>query len=142
MGISYGTLLGLRFAALFPQQARAIAIDGVVDPNQDFRAFLRQQTIAFEKQINIIFDACPAGRSACPPGGAAAAYDEVSRRAESAPIDAGNGQALGPTELATAALLPTYEPSAVPLFYTALTKALSGDGSVDVAALDTPTRTR
>lgn len=130
LGISYGTLLGLRFAELFPQQARAIVIDGVVDPTQDFRAFLRQQTIAFDKQITAIFDSCPDGGEDCPPGGAAAAYDEVSRRVESAPIPGANRQMLGPSELVTAALIPTYEPSAQPLFYTALTQALEGDGSV------------
>jgi pimeloyl-ACP methyl ester carboxylesterase len=129
LGISYGTLLGLRFAQLFPHQARAIVLDGVVDPAQDFRAFLRQQTIAFEKQIQSIFDACPSGRSDCPPGGAAAAYDEIARRVESAPIAGSSGKTLGPAELATAALIPTYDPTAVPVFYGSLTKALQGDGA-------------
>ena len=129
LGISYGTLLGLRYATLFPQQARAIAIDGVVDPDQDFRAFLRQQTIAFDKQISTIFDMCPASKSGCPSGGAAAAYDEVARRAEADPIPGSGGESLGPSELATAALIPTYEPSAVPLFFDALTNALDGDSS-------------
>jgi pimeloyl-ACP methyl ester carboxylesterase len=128
LGISYGTLLGLRYATLFPQQARAIAIDGVVDPDQDFRAFLRQQTIAFEQQITTILNDCPDGDSSCPPGGAAAGYDEVSRRVEIAPIS-GSGGTLGPSELAIAALIPTYEPSAVPIFYQAITSALEGDGS-------------
>ncbi|MEY2449736.1 MAG: hypothetical protein QOH79_3212 [Acidimicrobiaceae bacterium] len=129
LGISYGSLLGLRYAELFPQRARAIAIDGVVDPNQDFRAFLRRQTIAFEKQISVIFDACPDGGRGCPAGGAAAGYDEVARRVEAAPIPASGGKALGPSELPTAALLPTYEPSAVPDFYDAIKRALGGDGS-------------
>ncbi|MEY2451829.1 MAG: hypothetical protein QOD92_1403 [Acidimicrobiaceae bacterium] len=128
LGISYGTLLGLRYATLFPERARAIAIDGVVDPNQDFRAFLRQQTIAFEKQINIIFDACPDGKSGCPPGGARAAYDELARRVEDAPISSAGGT-LGPSELATAALIPTYEPSAVRIFYDAIGSALDGNAS-------------
>ena len=130
LGISYGTLLGLRYAALFPANARAITIDGVVDPTQDLQTWLRQQTIAYEKQINAIFDSCPSGGRGCPPGGAAAAYDEVSRRVESTPIPGANGRTLGPSELVTAALIPTYEPAAVPIFFEALTKALNGDGSV------------
>lgn len=129
LGLSYGTLLGLRYAQLFPQGARAIAIDGVVDPTQDFETFLRQQTIAFDKQIAAIFDACPAGGRSCPPGGAAAAYDQLAQRVEAEPIDAGNGNTLGPSELATAALIPTYEPEAVTLFFRAITSALNGDGS-------------
>ncbi|MEY2451174.1 MAG: hypothetical protein QOD92_748 [Acidimicrobiaceae bacterium] len=129
LGISYGTLLGLRYATLFPQHARAIAIDGVVDPSQDFGEFLRQQAIAFDKQITAIFDGCPASDRSCPPGGAAAAYDEVARRVEVEPIPGTGGQSLGPSELATAALIPTYEPSGVPVFYDALTSALDGDGA-------------
>src|SRR5205807_5927898 len=37
-GISYGTLLGLRYAELFPTHVRAIVVDGVVDPTQDFES--------------------------------------------------------------------------------------------------------
>jgi pimeloyl-ACP methyl ester carboxylesterase len=129
LGISYGTLLGLHYAALFPQHARAIVLDGVVDPTQDLRSWLRHQTIAYEKQINAVFDGCPDGKRGCPPGGAAAAYDELSRRVEAAPISTGHG-VLGPSELATAALIPTYEPSAIPDFYAALTSALNGDPSI------------
>ena len=136
LGLSYGTLLGLRYAQLFPAGARAITIDGVVDPTQDFEAFLRQQTIAFDKQITQIFDNCPAGGRDCPPGGAAAAYDEVAQRVESQPIDGRNGESLGPSELATAALIPTYEPEGVPLFYKALTSALKGDATGMLALAD------
>jgi pimeloyl-ACP methyl ester carboxylesterase len=129
LGLSYGTLLGLRFATLFPKETRAIVLDGVVDPAQDFREFLRQQTIAFEKQIGAILDDCPDGGSGCPPGGAAAAYDEVARRTEAAPIDGTGDQSLGPSELAIASLIPTYEPAFVPVYYDALAQALDGDGS-------------
>lgn len=129
LGLSYGTLLGLRYAQLFPGRVRAIAIDGVVDPNQDFEAFLRQQTIAFDKQIGTILDACPAGGRNCPPGGAAEAYDELAKRVESQPIAGSNGKSLGPSELATAALIPAYEPEAVTILYRAITSALGGDPS-------------
>jgi pimeloyl-ACP methyl ester carboxylesterase len=139
LGLSYGTLLGLRFAELFPQQARAIVVDGVIDPKQDFRAYLRQQTIAFEKQITSVFDGCPDGGQNCPPGGAAAAYDEVARRVEAQPIQAGNGRELGPSELANAALEPAYLRSRAKLFFDGLSQALSGDGSTIVALSDSYT---
>jgi pimeloyl-ACP methyl ester carboxylesterase len=83
LGISYGTLLGLRYAQLFPHNARAIAIDGVVDPTQDFSEWLRQQTIAYDKQENVVFDGCPDGATGCPAGGARASNRRRSRvRAE------------------------------------------------------------
>src|SRR4051794_7298458 len=126
LGISYGSLLGLRYAQLFPRSVRAITIDGVIDPTQDFATGLRQQTAAFEKQTSAIFDGCPDGGDGCPPGGPRAAYDELARRVEQAPLDGPAGDSLGPTELADAALISTYVPSAVPVFYTALSQALNG----------------
>ncbi|HEV3227372.1 MAG TPA: alpha/beta hydrolase [Acidimicrobiales bacterium] len=129
LGISYGTLLGLRFAQLFPHSARAITIDGVVDPTQDFSEFLRQQTIAYQKAIDVVFDGCPDGGSGCPPGGARAAYDELARRVETDPVPGSGGDVLGTSELVTAALIPTYEPSAASVFYSGLTDALRGDGN-------------
>jgi len=126
LGISYGSLLGLRYAQLFPHTIRAITIDGVIDPTQDFATGLRQQTTAFEKQTSAILDGCPDGGDGCPPGGARAAYDELARRVEQAPLDGPNGTSLGPTELADAALITTYVPSAVPPFYAALSQGLNG----------------
>ena len=125
LGISYGTLLGLRYAQLFPHNARAIAIDGVIDPAQDFEEFLRQQTIAYDKQANIVFNECPDGGDGCPPGGAAAAYDQLAARVEAEPMPGTNGDSLGPSELVDAALIPTYDPAADTQFYDALTKALN-----------------
>jgi len=127
-GASYGTLIGLRFLALFPRSARAVVLDGVVDPTQTFTEFLRQQTVAFETSINRVFDACGSGPR-CPPGGARAAYDEVAARVEVAQIPTSTGNPLGPGELPVAALLPSYDPSTAPLLYRGLTEALEGDGT-------------
>jgi len=126
LGISYGSLLGLRYAQLFPHTIRAITIDGIIDPTQDFATGLRQQTIAFERQTGALLDGCPDGGDGCPPGGARAAYDELARRVEQAPIDGAGGESLGPTELADAALITTYVSSANQAFYAALTQGLSG----------------
>ena len=136
LGISYGTLLGLRYAQLFPHGARAIAIDGVIDPTQDFATFLRLQTIAYDKEANVMFDGCPDGGAGCPPGGARAAYDELAARVEAAPIPGPNGESLGPSELVDAALIPTYEPTAYSRFYEGLTSALDGRAGPLLALTD------
>jgi len=127
-GASYGTLLGLRFLALFPHSARAVVLDGVVDPTQDFAAFLRGQTVAFEQQIQAVFDGCASG-TRCPPGGARAAYDQIAAQIETTPVPTRTGNSLGPAELPVAALIPTYDPSTAPIFYRELTEALTGDGT-------------
>ena len=127
LGYSYGTLLGLRYAELFPTHVRAIVVDGVVDPTQDFEGFLRDQTIAFEKQLTITLDACPASDSGCPAGGASAAYDQIAAEVETNPIAVGSRQ-LGPNELATAAIYSAYAPSFASQLYRALDAAQQGNG--------------
>jgi pimeloyl-ACP methyl ester carboxylesterase len=128
LGVSYGTLIGLRYAALFPASVRAMVLDGVDKP-QSLTDWLRGQTTAFETQIDAVFARCPDGQQGCPPGGAAAAYDRVAAMVETTPLPAGKGGTLGPSELALGALLPTYDPTLSTTFFTGLTDALGGDGS-------------
>ena len=127
LGVSYGTELGLRYAQLFPHNVRAIVIDGVVDPTQDLRTFLRQQTIAFERQIGGIFDECPDGDPGCPDGGMRAAYDRLAAEVDAQPLAASDGSELGPSELADAAIITTYAESLVSQFYDGVTRASKGD---------------
>ncbi len=126
VGFSYGTLLGMRYADAFPAGARAIVLDGVVDPAHDLRDFLRGQTVAFEQTMADVFAAC-GDSPACPDAGGAAAYDELAARVEAGPLEAG-GSELGPADLATAAIYVTYSPGLWSLFYAALADGLDGDG--------------
>jgi pimeloyl-ACP methyl ester carboxylesterase len=128
LGFSYGTLLGALYADMFPEHARALVLDGVVDPAQDFREWLTAQTGGFERAMADVFAACP-DDPACPPIGAAAAYDQVLARIETDPLPAGDGRELGPGDLATAALYVTYDPSGWPDLYAGLSDALDGDGT-------------
>jgi pimeloyl-ACP methyl ester carboxylesterase len=134
-GASYGTLLGERYLALFPKNARAVVLDGVVDPTQDVSAFLRGQAVAFDTALNALFDACTSG-SQCPPGGARAAYDRLAAQVETRPIPTHTGDALGPAELPVAALIPSYDPSSAARFYRGLSEALGGDGTTLYSLFD------
>lgn len=126
LGISYGTLLGLRYAQLFPHNARAITIDGVVDPSQPFTVYLRQQAVAFDHEIERMLAA----------GGVTEEYDQLAQEVESAPVPGNNGRSLGPSQLAVAALIPTYETAAQPAFYRAVSSALQGDASTMLQIAD------
>ncbi|MGH9185051.1 MAG: alpha/beta hydrolase [Acidimicrobiales bacterium] len=128
VGFSYGTLLGERYAEMFPSGARAIVLDGVVDPSHDFREFLTGQTVAIERTLNEVFEACSSSTPECPGIGGAAAYDEISSEVEKAPLPAGSNE-LGPGDLATAAIYVTYSASLWPALYGALADGLEGDGS-------------
>jgi pimeloyl-ACP methyl ester carboxylesterase len=128
IGFSYGTFIGERYAALFPTGARAIVLDGVVDPTDGLPDLLRGQAAAFERVIGDVFAGCPAGQEGCPDGGAAAAYDRIAAAVEQQPIPAGRSQ-LGPADLATGTILVAYAESLWPRLYTALDDADHGDGT-------------
>jgi pimeloyl-ACP methyl ester carboxylesterase len=119
-GLSYGTLLGLRYLERFPERAGRIVLDGVVDPEADLAVLLRQQAVAVERVFGEEAAAC-AQRSDCPPGGLLAAFDEALRLVEDAPVDG-----AGPAEVATAGFLSTYDPG----FWQPLARAL-GDAVAD-----------
>lgn len=128
VGFSYGTAIGLEHLKLFPG-AMPIVLDGVVDPTHTLTDLLRSQTEAFERVVEEIFASCPTSGSECPDGGAAAAYDEIAAEVEIEPIDAGGGRTLGPSDLATATILATYDPSLWSVLLDGFTAAQDGDGS-------------
>lgn len=131
-GFSYGTALGSYYADEFPDLVRAIVLDGVVDPGADLEAFLTAQAQGFEDALDTIFDSCG---SSCPNGGSAKAYDRLAKQVEAKPIRL-DGNALGPAELATAAISATYSPDGGPAFGEALQAAEDGDPGALLALAD------
>jgi pimeloyl-ACP methyl ester carboxylesterase len=66
-GVSYGTRLGAMYAELFPDHARAIALDSPVTPVPELKSFLQGQSISFDTEISRFFDWCAtASGSGCP----------------------------------------------------------------------------
>ncbi len=65
MGQSYGTLLGLTYAQLFPTHVRAMVLDGVIDPALSFTQMTEQQAAGFEAALQSFFTWC-AGTPSCP----------------------------------------------------------------------------
>lgn len=127
IGFSFGTLIGLVYAEAFPERVGHLVLDGVVDPQQDLPGLLTSQAVAFEQAFAVLDAACGI-RVACPPGGVAAAHDELMARIErSGPV----GQ-VGPAELDSAALITLYDEGLWPVYTIALTEALAGDfGSIE-----------
>jgi pimeloyl-ACP methyl ester carboxylesterase len=130
VGFSYGTLIGLRYAELFPTGAQGIVLDGVVDPAQPLTELLRGQAVGFEEVIDEAFAQCPDGAEGCPDGGAAASYDRLAARVEEAPIPASGGGSLGPAELTRGVILAGYDEQYWPLLYEGLAAAEDGDGTI------------
>lgn len=68
LGYSYGTLLGAVYAQLFPQQTRALVLDGAVDPTLDQVAASEGQAKGFENAFDQFAAACKARGADCPIG--------------------------------------------------------------------------
>ena len=129
LGFSYGTHIGQAYAELFPDEIRAMVLDGVVDPAQGFAEFLLGQTAAFDAAFDRNVAACAAaGRAACGVDDLGAAFDEVMAQVESAPLRSSAGS-VGPGELGTAAVVTSYRNDGWSDLGPALDDALRGDGS-------------
>jgi pimeloyl-ACP methyl ester carboxylesterase len=115
LGLSYGTAIGLRYAARFPDRVRAMILDGVVDPREDLGTWLAGQTAALEKQF------------AAGPAAVQARYDRVAAAVERAPLPSAGGP-VGPTELGVAAIAATYSPGGDQQLAAALAAAEQGRG--------------
>jgi len=87
LGFSYGTLIGATYANLFPQNARAIVMDGNVDPRlrtTNGLEYDRQRTESFELVLDEVLTQCDlAGPAACAfSGDAKAKFTELRETAE------------------------------------------------------------
>jgi pimeloyl-ACP methyl ester carboxylesterase len=128
LGFSFGTLIGLVYAETFPDRVGHLVLDGVVDPTHDLVDLLTQQALAFEEAFAVLDAACDR-RLSCPPGGAAAAHDELLARLER---DGPVGE-VGTAELEVAGLLALYEDDLWPTYVAGLGEALAGSyGTIEV----------
>ena len=120
-GLSYGTLLAVRYGQLFPDSVGHLVLDGIVDPQADLTDLLRQQAIAFEAGFAQLDERCDEIR--CPVDGITATFDRVLDRLEAG----GPVGGVGASELVMASLLPAYSPSILPAYATALDQSDGGN---------------
>jgi pimeloyl-ACP methyl ester carboxylesterase len=134
-GFSYGTFLGATYASLFPDDYRAMVLDGPIDANRYInkpQAGLREQSAGFERAYGRFFQACAFYQSFCKFGGDDpwAAFDALVEQANVLAIPAGDGVApVSGDDILGAATLATYAKQLWPLLADALAKAQGGDGS-------------
>ena len=138
MGQSYGSLLGLTYAALFPTHVRAMVLDGAIDPALTFDQITEGQAAGFESVLDAFFTWC-AGSSACPwrPVGdpTTALLAQIAAGATT-PVPAGGGRVAGAGELYDALLDGLYARSDWPQLGGALAADAAGDGAPVVVMSD------
>jgi pimeloyl-ACP methyl ester carboxylesterase len=86
LGFSYGTLLGATYAQLFPQNIRALVLDGAVDATEDYIQGSETQAKGFERAFGNFTTWCKANAAKCPiAGDPRAAVTDALATAEKTP---------------------------------------------------------
>lgn len=66
MGFSWGSILGMTYAAMFPNNIERLLVDGIVDPDDYFAALWADNLADTDKVLETFFTSCvSAGPSAC-----------------------------------------------------------------------------
>ncbi len=138
MGQSYGTLLGLTYASLFPTHVRAMVLDSVIDPALSFDQMTAGQAAGFESVLNDFISWC-AGSPSCawrPTGNPTTALLALLASAAANPAPVGGRQVAGAGELYDALLDGLYAQSDWPALGAALAADATGNGAPVVAMSD------
>ena len=85
LGFSYGSLLGAVYAQLFPDNIRAMVLDGAVDPTRDRLDRSRGQAEGFEQAFDNFSDWCDDSPLECPLDNARAAVTASLEEARASP---------------------------------------------------------
>jgi pimeloyl-ACP methyl ester carboxylesterase len=135
MGQSYGTLLGLTYAQLFPTHIRAMVLDSVIDPALSFDQMTLDQAEGFEGVLDSFFQWCAATASCAwrPEGDPTSALLALLARSRTTPAPAGAGRNAGPGELYDALLEGLYSESDWITLGAALGADANGNGAPVVA---------
>ncbi len=141
LGYSDGTTLGSTYAELFPENVRALVLDGAVDPDNDARADAEARAQGFENAFNAFAANCTGLVGGCPVGGDPRLFvGDLLNQAAAAPIPSSRP---GETRQATPGLVLTgvrsalYQPSAWPQLAQSLASARNGDSAGILTLADT-----
>lgn len=131
LGHSYGTRIGALYAEEFPQNVRAMVLDGAVDPRAGNERRLAQYT-GFQQAFDAMAAQC-ATRPDCPlgtdPARATERFQEIVRPLLDRPIPYGDGQQFGYNDAISAVISALYQPASWPAVPKGLTELQAGDPS-------------
>ncbi|HWF15177.1 MAG TPA: alpha/beta hydrolase [Acidimicrobiales bacterium] len=138
MGQSYGTLLGLTYASMFPTHVRAMVLDSVIDPALTLNEITEGQAVGFEASLQSFFSWC-AGTSACPwhtgTDPTSTLLAQIASSVANA-VPAGGGRTAGAGELYDALLEGLYSQTDWPDLGAALAADAAGNGAQVVTMSD------
>jgi pimeloyl-ACP methyl ester carboxylesterase len=139
LGFSYGTRIGAMYAEQFPQNVRAMILDGAVDPNADpIEADIRQAA-AFQQAFNDFAAECAEDPS-CPlgtdPAKAVDVYKSLVDPLVDKPAKTDDPRGLSYGDAIIGTILPLYSPNLWRHLTQALTELEDGRGDTMLTLAD------
>ena len=139
LGFSYGTRIGSAYAEAFPQNVRAMILDGAIDPNADpIEADIRQAA-AFQKAFNDYAADC-AKDSDCPlgtdPAKAVEVYKGLVEPLVENPAETQDPRGLSYSDAIVGTILPLYSPNLWRHLTQGLSELKDGSGDTMLALAD------
>ncbi len=132
VGFSYGTQLGWVYATLFPENTRALVLDGAVAPNDWGDEGTLSQLAAIEEAAQRLDQGCSEALDcALSEAGLLNTINRLAAELEANPIEIANGETYGPVDLLTSTIQTTYvNPELIGSFFSQVVAALA-EGNVD-----------
>ncbi|MGV0814589.1 alpha/beta hydrolase [Mycolicibacterium boenickei] len=139
LGYSYGTRIGATYAEQFPQNVRAMILDGAVDPNADPVEENIRQAAAFQKAFDDYAADC-AKSPDCPlgtdPAKAVEVYKSLVDPLVEHPAETRDPRGLGYSDATVGTILPLYSPNLWRHLTDGLAGLKEGHGDVMLALAD------
>jgi pimeloyl-ACP methyl ester carboxylesterase len=134
LGYSYGTRIGSSYAEAFPQNVRALVLDGALDPTQTTVDRTVDQSAGFQQAFDAYAADC-ARQPNCPlgtdPSQATAAFQALSRPLIDHPLPAEGGtRTLSYPDAVTGVIQALYLSDLWPALSQGLSMMASGDGTL------------
>jgi pimeloyl-ACP methyl ester carboxylesterase len=139
LGYSYGTRIGSAYAEAYPQNVRAMVLDGAVDPNADPIEANIQQAAAFQKAFDDYAADC-AKSPTCPlgtdPTKAVDVYKSLVDPLVQKPAKTADPRQLSYSDAIVATILPLYSPGLWQHLTDGLNELRGGHGDTMLALAD------
>lgn len=138
-GQSYGTRLGAVYAEMFPDNVRAMVLDGVTEPTLENPARRLTQQAGFQNIVDQLAASCAASAD-CPlgtdPARATTVFQDLVQPLIDEPIPAGGGRTLNFNQATGGVTAGLYFAEAWPTIIKGIARLKEGDGSLLLAIYD------
>ena len=131
LGFSYGTVLGTRYAELFPTRVGRLVLDGALDQRLDGMQLSRGQSLGFQRAITRFAQDCVrhADCVARTPAGVVAFINTLLTRLDARAMRGGTLGPLDEAQALAAVFYAMYSPDSWPMLRTGLMQARAGSGA-------------